>query len=406
MTSRPESPSRSPRRILLTAQATLALFACGGDTTPIAEAVVEDSAGVRIVQYTGPTDGEPPFAFAPEPIYRHGNSPGDYTFARIWRGILLSDGSAAIFDAGSSEVVRLNPDGTFHSVLAPAGEGPGEVSRLVTSMFAVGQDSILVLDRAQTRSTLFVNGAPAHTASILDLRGATSLWPMGVDDAGGFLVATTSFLPGFEGEWLLGHMARYDPETGAVDTVASYKYVPGESNPAPGVGRVLVAGGQFVYVRTDTPEVVWHQADGTVRQIARWHLDPRHLTAEDLEAIEPILRDRLRFVNPGASDEEVESMTRRNMAQHEADLGNSIEYFKSPFADAEGRVWLPTSMPGIPGEGVPPYTVISPEGEWLGTVDAPPGLRILDVGWGRVLGVMTDEMGVESVVVYELVGMN
>ncbi|MXW19108.1 MAG: hypothetical protein F4139_11735 [Gemmatimonadetes bacterium] len=406
MTSRPESPSCSPHHALLATVPALALFACGGDTTRTADAVVEDSAGVRIVQHTGPTDGEPHFAFAPEPIYRHGDGPGDYTFARIWRGTLLGDGSAAIFDAGSSEVVRLNPDGTFHSVLAPAGEGPGEVSQLVTSMFAFGRDSIVVLDRAQTRSTLFVNGALAHTASILDLRRATSLWPMGFDDAGRFLVATTSFLPGFEEEWLFGHMARYDPETGAVDTVASYKYVPGESNPAPGVGRVLVAGGQFVYVRTDIPEVVWHLADGTVRQISRWQLDPRYLTAEDLEAIEPILRDRLRFVNPGASDEEVASMTRQNMAQHEADLGNPIEHFKSPFADAEGRIWLPTSMPGIPGEGVPPYTVISPEGEWLGMVDAPPGLRILDVGRERVLGVMTDEMGVESVVVYELVDAN
>ena len=406
MTSRPKSPSRSPLHTLLATVPALALFACTDDTTQIADAIVEDSAGVRIVQHTGTPDAEPPFAFAPEPLYRHGDGPVDYTFARIWRGTLLGDGSAAIFDAGSSEIVRLNPDGTFHSVLAPAGEGPGEVSRLVTSMFAVGRDGILVLDRGQTRSSLFVNGALSHSASLLDLRGATSLWPVGVDDTGGFLVSTSSFLPGFEEEWLFGHMARYDPQTGAVDTVASYRYVPGESNPAPGTGRVFVSGGQFVYVRTDIPEVVWHEADGTVRQIARWQLDPRYLTQEDLEAIEPILRDRLRFVNPGASDEEVESMIMRNMAGHEANLGNPIEHFKSPFADAEGRVWLPTSMPGVPGEGVSPYTVISPDGEWLGMVDGPPGVRILDVGWGQVLGVMTDEMGVESVVVYELVDVS
>ena len=37
-------------------------------------------------------------------------------------------------------------------------------------------------------------------------------------------------------------------------------------------------------------------------------------------------------------------------------------------------------------------------------VDGPAGLRILDVGWGRVLGVVQDEMGVESVAVYELLG--
>ena len=91
------------------------------------------------------------------------------------------------------------------------------------------------------------------------------------------------------------------------------------------------------------------------------------------------------------------------MAGYEADLGNPISHFQSPFADTEGRIWLPTSMPGGPREGVPPYTVISPDGEWMGTVDGPPGLRILDIGWGRVLGVVQDEMGVESVVVYELV---
>ena len=406
MTSRLESPNPSPHRLLLAAVGILALFACTGDTTPIADAMIEDSAGVRIVQHTGAPDAEPPFAFAPEPAYRHGNDPADYTFARIWRGILLGDGSAAIFDAGTSEVMRLNPDGTFHSVLAPGGEGPGEVSRLVTSMFGVGQDSIVVMDLGQSRSTLFVNGTHAHTASILDLRRATSLWPKGVDAAGRFLVATSSFQPGFEGEWLFGHMARYDPETGAVDTVASYHFAPGESNPVPGTGRVFVSGGQFVYVRTDIPEVVWHLGDGTVRQIARWQLEPRYLTEEDLEAIEPILRDRIRFANRGASDEEVENMTRDGMARYEADLSNPVEHFKSPFADAEGRVWLPTSMPGVPGEGISPYTVISADGEWLGMVDAPAGLRILDVGWGRVLGVVTDEMGVESVVVYELVEAN
>ena len=50
--------------------------------------------------------------------------------------------------------------------------------------------------------------------------------------------------------------------------------------------------------------------------------------------------------------------------------------------------------------------MIARDGEWLGMVDAPTGLRILDVGWGRVLGVVTDEMGVESVAVYELVEAN
>ena len=194
-------------------------------------------------------------------------------------------------------------------------------------------------------------------------------------------------------------MARYDPESGTVDTVASYRFVSGESNPIPGLGSVFVSGGQFVYVRSDNPEVVWHLADGTMRQIVRWQLARRYMTEEYLEDLEPILRDRLRFANPGMSEERLEEITREGMARYDTRLGNPISHFVSPFADAEGRVWLPRFIPGGPGEGAPPYTVISPEGEWLGMVDGPPGLRILDVGWGRVLGVVTDEMGVESVVV-------
>ena len=392
------------RRIALLATATtLALFACGGDSTQIADAMVEDSAGVRIVEYAAVPEVDPPFALANEPVYRHGDDPEHYSFGWVGVGRLFPDGRAAVVDDANSEVIVLNSDGSRHEVLARSGQGPGEVD-YVTEMFVPGPDSLLILDRNQSRFSLFVNGALAHTASIADLRRGASLWPKGIDTAGRFLVSTGSFRSGFEEEWLYGHMARYDPESGAVDTVASYKYVSGESNPIPGFGFVLVSGGQFVYVRSDNPEVVWYLADGTMRQIVRWPLARRYMTEEYLEGLEPILREGNRFANPGMSEERLDEITRMDMARYEADLGNPISHFRSPLADAEGRVWLPVSIPGGPSEGVPPYTIISPDGAWLGMVDGPAGLRILDVGWGRVLGVVEDEMGVESVVVYELVG--
>ena len=40
----------------------------------------------------------------------------------------------------------------------------------------------------------------------------------------------------------------------------------------------------------------------------------------------------------------------------------------------------------------------------MGTVEVPPRLRILDVAGGLVLGVLRDEMDVQSVVVYDLTG--
>ena len=405
MTSRPETPSGNPHHALVAAVPILALFACGGDGAPVADAIVEDSAGVRIIRYAGAPEVDPPFAFADEPTYRHGDAPDHYSFGRIGEGRLFPDGRAALFDVANTEVIVLSSGGSRHDILARPGQGPGEID-YVTDMFVPGPDSLLILDGNQVRFTLFVNGAPARTASIRDLSQATSLWPDGIDSGGRFLVSTGSYRSGFDEEWLYGHMARFDPESGAVDTVASYKFVSGESNPIPGQGYVFVSGGQFVYVRSDNPEVVWRLADGAMRQIVRWELERRYMTEEYLEGLKPALRDRLRFANPGMSDERLEEITLESMARYEARLGNPISHFTPPFADAEGRVWLPTYIPGGPREGVPPYTVVPPDGTWLAMVDGPPGLRILDVGWGRVLGIVTDEMGAESVVAYELVAAN
>ena len=65
-------------------------------------------------------------------------------------------------------------------------------------------------------------------------------------------------------------------------------------------------------------------------------------------------------------------------------------------------------VPFRPPEGTPEnplsssYRILSSAGEWLGRLDVPDGLRILDIAGGRILGVMKDEMEVESVAVYEL----
>ena len=92
------------------------------------------------------------------------------------------------------------------------------------------------------------------------------------------------------------------------------------------------------------------------------------------------------------------------MAVYHASVGRPLPLFGAAVADAEGRMWLPSYNLGGESNAVPPYTVIAADGAWLGTVEAPPRFRILDVAFGLVLGVELDEMDVESVVVYELAG--
>ena len=391
-------------------------------------AMSEDSAGIRIVEYAGAPDTRAPFAFATEPRYRHDNNPSDYRLRYIDAGALLADGSAVVADAHTNELIVLSQDGTPPEVLARRGEGPGDYYSVsgpdvlgrdsvmgadrgavlfeVNGAYALGEDSVLVADRTLASVTLFVGGSVARK---VDAPIGFHLGARGIGSTGHLLLATpTSTYGWFEEEWLPGHMARFDMDTGALDTIASYdrqsRHPPGmPQNPVGARGWVTVVNGQFVYARSDRPEIVWRQPDGTVTQIVRWQAEPAPLTEELLEGVEAAFRAVYQRANPGASDADIERMTASDMAPYRAVLGYPMPLFGPPIGDGEGRVWLPAYLPGE-FIAAPDYTVISADGEWLGTVEAPPRLRILDMAGGLVLGWVRDETEVrsESVVVYEL----
>ena len=133
----------------------------------------------------------------------------------------------------------------------------------------------------------------------------------------------------------------------------------------------------------------------------RWRPEPTLLTEQLLAGGEAYNRTIGRM-NYGVSDARLEEIVQRDMSRYRAMIGQPVPLFGSPFADADGNVWLPSYRPAYPEEGSP-YTIISPDGKWLGQVETPPRFRILDVTGGLVLGVLRDEMEVENVVVYEVV---
>ena len=393
------------RLTLAVAAAGLAACADRPKSSTDVPAQIEDSAGVRIVEYDRTPTAEPPFRFPAAPRYRHGANPGDYIFQFVEAGRLFPDGGAVVAD-WYSEVVVLSPDGTTHEVLAKVGEGPGEVISPY-SVFVLGQDSVLVPDDRQSRLTLFVSDSVAR---IVSLPRAQHFGVAGIGSSGELLLMDRypyrSWVD-IEEEWLAGHMTLFDTETGALDTVASYDHWLRQRSGQPTpiirpVGEVTVAAGRFVYTRSDRPEITWRLPDGTVERIVRWRPEPTLLTEELLEGGEAYNR-MIGRMNYGVSDARLEEIVQEDMSRYRAMIGQPLPLFGSPFADADGNVWLPSYRPAYPEEGSP-YTVISPDGEWLGQVEAPPRFRILDVAGGLVLGVLRDEMDVENVVVYGLVG--
>ena len=381
-----------------------ALGVCGGDPgrTDDVGVQVRDSAGVRIVEYAGQPQGEAPFALAAEPLYRHGANPGDYEFQFVDAGRLLPDGSAVV--AWYSGVVVLSPDGTTHEVLATAGEGPGEVIS-PHAVFVLGQDSVLVPDDRLSRLTLFVGDSVARISS---LPRAGHFGVAGIGSSGELLLWNrhpASLWIDIDTEWLAGHMTRFDIETGALDTVASYDHFPsqrsGEESPIiRPMGEVTVAAGQFVHTRSDRPEITWRLPDGTITRIVRWRPEPNLLTGELLAHVEAYMQMLYRRHRVG-SEARRDEIIQEDLAQYRAMIGQPVPFFGTPFADAEGNVWLPSYRPAYPEEGSP-YTVISPDGERLGTVETPPRFRILDVTRNRLLAVLRDNLDIESVAVYDL----
>ena len=392
-------------------------------------AITEDSDGIRIVEYAGAPDMQAPFRLSASPLYRHDNNPGDYRLRYVSAGVLLADGSAIVADAYTNELIVLSQDGTPPEVLARRRAGPGDYYSVdgvyalgrdsvmvpgrdlgavafTVSLYALGRDSVMVADESLRSVTLFVGGLVARQvdAPIAGL----GLNTRGIGSTGHLLLATGTISHGFEEEWLPGHMARFDMDTGALDTIASYDH---HSRPPPGMWRnpigargwVRVANGQFVYTRSDRPEIIWRQPDGIVTQIVRWQAEPDPLTEEVLEGVESAFRKKYQRVKPDASDADIERMTASDMAPYLAVLGYPMPLFGPPIGDGEGRVWLPAYLSGVWRVAGPDYTVISADGEWLGTVETPPSLRILDVAGGLVLGVLGNGMDVQSVVVYEMV---
>ena len=362
---------------------------------------IDDSTGVRVVVYEGTPAAEPALRFSTEPQYRHGANPGDYAFQGVSVGRLLPDGSAVVYDEWNAELVVLGRYGTTYDVIAIEGEGPGDVGH-VNAILTLGQDSILVADPYLGRVTLFVGGSAARTTA-LSYRG---LQVVGISSSGKLLLATSSRRSEVDEEWLPGHLARFDTETGALDTVASYDFIPHlppgvEWDPIGAVGDIIVSTRHVVYTRSDRAEVTWYLPDGTVTQIVRWQAEPAFLTEERLQPIEAEHRMNVRMHSPGLSDAEIAEITQGNMAAYHASIGRPMPLFGSPIVDSEGRIWLAPYPDGI-REEPSYYNVISSDGEWLGTVEVPPRFRILDVTTVSVLGVELDEMDVEAVAVYEL----
>lgn len=394
-------------RILLPASAAclcLLLAGCGPERGGNSDYTLRDSANVRIVEYATVPRAMGTMALSSEPLYQHGLREDDHLFQIIWAGALQPDGGAVVADFGRQQVVLLGRDGTLRSVLAGSGRGPAEVSRVMT-VHVLGQDTILIEDDGDSKIMIFEGTDLNETVRISG--NPHAFWVQGVDSAGDLLMTSSGFEPGFEQEWLEGNMVRLDLESGRADTVGVYDWVRSSPNTEPvspfvPSGQATVTDGMFVHARSDRAEVRWLAPGGELRQIVRWNPEPDYPTEEHVSRYRESLRREYELRNPSIPAAQLDRLIEDRLGRYELDPTEPLPLFSHLVGDEAGGVWIGEYVPESGTVDVPSYTVIGPNGEWLGTVEAPPHFRLLDVRSGRVLGVLTDEMGVESVVVFSI----
>lgn len=389
-----------------------ALTACGEGSARANAAAVRDSAGVRIVESTAPAweDGEG-WRIPADPTLNIGMAEGApaYMFGQVADAIRLSDGRIVVADRQANELRFFDREGRHLRTTGRAGGGPGEFQSLQMLVHLPG-DSVGAWDLRAARLSVFGPDGefvrertlkPAEGRALLRLDGAFAdgsllVAPFGGVDRDQDSGATRDTVPVF----------RYAAEGSGVDTVGRF---PGEENVtiqgAGSSGRWMIRGavpfgrntfraarGDELYVAdSERLAVAVYGTDGKLRRVARAAHEPEALTPEEVARYK-----EEQLASAGAGDEG--EMTRRLLE------ATPFPQTKSAFAamqvDAGGAVWLRGHTVG--GDEPARWTVFDADGRLLGTVQAPAGFRVTEIGEDYVLGVWSDDLDVQHVRLYAL----
>ena len=392
------------RACLLFAALTTACGQEGPETSSgAASAVVRDSAGVRIVENAQAS--RVGWRAGPSPLFTLGWAPDDPSFAWLQSGRIMTDGGAVVGDAGAATLYRVGRDGSVVTTWGRRGEGPGEYQRF-DAILLLG-DSILVSDARLRRVTVLSSegevlttrrlpGAFLHQVSSILTDGRLLLIP----GEGYSQIADTRPEWVFEAQPIL----TADLESGAVDTVAELPHLRrwyGDRGASPGPVAVKGRAGGFAegfaWARSDVPEVRWFDGSGRLVQIARWEEEPVPLTSQWRDSLARSVE--VAFRSRGAS----QAVLTRRLAELKDELDRHdgpLPFWSSFHVDGRGDAWLSEYPPPMQFPGR--WRVITRDGTFVGWIDLPGVIAILDVTNDRILVVRRNDLDVPALVMLEL----
>ena len=375
---------------------------------------ITDSAGIRIV--TSPPGDAVYAELATEPAVSIGllDGPDEFLFGDIESVSRDASGNLVVADEQALEIRIFDPEGGYLRSVGREGEGPGEFLDL-TGAWTLADGRTVTVDYRLDRITRFdAAGAPVGTATFSSPDDLIVL-PVALGGPGAILSsATPSRGATLEDIWesLLRHdhqrvlFLRHRFDGTLIDTVAE-GIDQAQASFSSGSGLDMVVQRMAVpfspnptatgsahgvaFTRGAAYEVSVFDKAGDLRLIARLDESPPIRTEGHLETY---------VRNPGGRERD-EAWIRERLEQYRTlDLPESLPgYTEILFADT-GDIWVRRYR--MRGESMDRWDAFAADGAYLGLVHIPASFRVEEVSRGQVVGVATDEFGVERVEVRDL----
>lgn len=333
-----------------------------------------------------------------------------FQFFGVSDAVFLTDGRLAVANAGAYELLVFDAQGRLLQRLGREGEGPGEFSAGLTPRLFVTRDELL--------ATAGVGRVNRYALPGLEL---TATQRLSREDS-----PTRDALVGAfsDGSLLLASYPVDPPEAGAVPglrqptidltriteigdpgvRVATLREVtrfthnsgPITSHaPIPVYGRDLYAvrDTTLVVVPTDSGVMRVVGSDGELQSVLRWQVD-QIPAAEAWSSYAAGAARRVRDLPPPIQEHEL------SFFKLELPLPDVAAIYRAVRVDGRGTIWL--GITDWTGDARNSWDVIEPSRRTRSRVELPAGLRVLTVSEDVLVGLVTDSLGVERIVLHEV----
>jgi len=383
------------------------LLGCGDGLPDSEMALRTDSAGIQIVESFAPVWGEQGARIDPELLLRIGREEeGPYQFGSLNWARFLRDGGIVVPAGQSREIRFFDASGRHLRSAGRRGEGPGEFE-IVSRVFPFPGDSVVAFDWRLDRYTIVsvLDGGfrsfPDHVDGNFSLFGVMGDGRMFLYSPGG------SFHPELDPglQWVATDVVVVDPSDGSPEVIAS---LPGRQQLVEAGGETaliypalyslqVVAKDGFYWGTPDRYEIGFYDATGRLRRVLRRDVEPVPVTSE---MVQEWIEAQLDWVERYQGEE---ALPRYRQMYEEAFIRESQPYFRQAFVDHDQRLWVMGNPPDGGGDRAPTWSIYSPDGHWLGDVEGPEGVDIVDCMGDRVLGIWRDDLEVPYLQVHRLI---